>query len=313
MITPPALAGTVTLAAFLGVTTAQTYIGCATKATVASWTYSFGPFQSVSSCQRLCAFNSNQYRYSAVVLAANADSQTCYCTDGEPPISGSGYTASTSASGDCATGSAPVTDLTTDYTFSSCLSALSTDATDLGVVSSVSECFTSCNANTFAIVSPISSGFSCFCGDNAPSGTSSTCDLNAYFVYSHTADPSASQLRRRKVKEARAVEMRKREENQFCPEGLTACLVGPGETAYECMDTKVELESCGGCTYGVWGNTTLNVPSPVGIDCSALPGVSLSGSTCQDSHCTIIACDDDWALQDGACVPRPTLISQHSS
>lgn len=78
-----------------------------------------------------------------------------------------------------------------------------------------------------------------------------------------------------------------------CPRGLSACpvssLIG-GD--YECVDTLVDLDNCGGCA-------TLGE----GQNCNNIPGVWNVG--CEQSACIIYTCEDGYILsQDGnSCNP----------
>jgi len=64
----------------------------------------------------------------------------------------------------------------------------------------------------------------------------------------------------------------------LCPTGTDACPVG-GLTGgdYECIDTTVELESCGGCAS-----------IGEGQDCSAIPGAWNVG--CEQGRCAVYTC-----------------------
>jgi hypothetical protein len=87
---------------------------------------------------------------------------------------------------------------------------------------------------------------------------------------SYPPQPSGYFNRRSKLKSRDAV--------SFCPTDLDACPI-PGLTSsdYECVDTKADLESCGGCTS-----------TGDGKDCSALEGVWNVG--CEKGACIIYTC-----------------------
>lgn len=81
--------------------------------------------------------------------------------------------------------------------------------------------------------------------------------------------------------------------------GLTACSI-PRTTEWECIDPMADIESCGGCAYGNFGGDT----APMGVDCTALPGVKSTGVTCRVGQCVITACKKGYTLMDGHCVPN---------
>ncbi|KAH9015103.1 hypothetical protein EDB84DRAFT_1277418 [Lactarius hengduanensis] len=65
--------------------------------------------------------------------------------------------------------------------------------------------------------------------------------------------------------------------------GWDACGVfGGGARAWECVDTAHDLESCGGCVL------PLTPYSPVGQDCTAIPGVA--DVACHSGECMVRRC-----------------------
>ncbi|KAL7410749.1 hypothetical protein BDY24DRAFT_417604 [Mrakia frigida] len=81
-------------------------------------------------------------------------------------------------------------------------------------------------------------------------------------------------------------------DHALCPADLTPCPVGfARDGGYECLDVHTELESCGGCRS-----------TGLGIDCSALPGVRLGGTTCAEGRCVVSACRRGFRLEKGRCV-----------
>ncbi|EJD47758.1 hypothetical protein AURDEDRAFT_113366 [Auricularia subglabra TFB-10046 SS5] len=78
-----------------------------------------------------------------------------------------------------------------------------------------------------------------------------------------------------------------------CPKGLQACPI-PGLFGgeYECLDTKVELESCGGC-----------VAKGEGQNCAAIPHAWNVG--CDHGSCVVYSCERGFGLSGNAtaCVP----------
>ncbi|TFK51578.1 hypothetical protein OE88DRAFT_1630100, partial [Heliocybe sulcata] len=75
-----------------------------------------------------------------------------------------------------------------------------------------------------------------------------------------------------------------RSRSPHCKFGHTACgILGGAPWAYECIDTRLDLESCGGCT------TPLTKNSPIGTDCSSLPGAL--DVSCNRGSCFVLRCD----------------------
>ncbi|KAJ6519830.1 protein priA [Mycena sanguinolenta] len=79
----------------------------------------------------------------------------------------------------------------------------------------------------------------------------------------------------------------------LCPSGLDACPIPGGAVSdYECIDTAVELESCGGCASLGQGQ-----------DCTAIPGVWNVG--CEQGRCAVYTCTFGFKrAPDGqSCIP----------
>lgn len=66
--------------------------------------------------------------------------------------------------------------------------------------------------------------------------------------------------------------------------------------AYECLDTMVDLESCGGCVEPyILGLTKDEIASlKPGVDCTSVPGVS--GVECRKGACVVHACKKGFEL-----------------
>ncbi|MBW0550967.1 hypothetical protein O181_090682 [Austropuccinia psidii MF-1] len=80
----------------------------------------------------------------------------------------------------------------------------------------------------------------------------------------------------------------------FCPTGLDACPISSlkPSAGYECINTKEELESCGGCA------TTGD-----GMNCNTLLGVKSAG--CSAGQCLAFDCEAGFQLTDqNTCVLR---------
>ncbi|KAI0783349.1 hypothetical protein C8Q75DRAFT_810935 [Abortiporus biennis] len=90
-----------------------------------------------------------------------------------------------------------------------------------------------------------------------------------------------------------------------CSDGFTACGVYGwtglrSNTAWECVDTTNDLESCGGCTI------PLGPSIPRGIDCTAIPGVS--DVSCKQGSCHVSSCLPGYAISfDGSYCIRKQL------
>jgi len=88
--------------------------------------------------------------------------------------------------------------------------------------------------------------------------------------------------------------------------GWAACgVLGGGSRAWECVNTARDLESCGGCVL------PLTAHSPIGKDCSALPGVA--DVVCLSGECAVLRCLPGYlpALDGMSCIRKhPTSQSQ---
>ncbi|KAJ7369048.1 hypothetical protein DFH08DRAFT_678203 [Mycena albidolilacea] len=89
-----------------------------------------------------------------------------------------------------------------------------------------------------------------------------------------------------------------------CPEGLTSCPV-PGRSfgGWDCIDTRNDLESCGGCMYSVSSETA-------GQDCTALLGVN--DVSCIKGQCAVRKCMLGYKLYEDHthCVESGGLFNQ---
>ncbi|WVW81156.1 hypothetical protein I302_103147 [Kwoniella bestiolae CBS 10118] len=75
------------------------------------------------------------------------------------------------------------------------------------------------------------------------------CDVGSYFIYRYDPIVSPSQAVRKRQKQQKILQIE--EQGSLCPEGLEACPVSRdgAQSDYECIDTTLELESCGGCDF----------------------------------------------------------------
>ncbi|EPQ53283.1 hypothetical protein GLOTRDRAFT_46015, partial [Gloeophyllum trabeum ATCC 11539] len=95
----------------------------------------------------------------------------------------------------------------------------------------------------------------------------------------------------------------KRSRSPKCKFGWTACGVPSGAPwAYECIDTRSDLESCGGCV------TPLTKYSPRGEDCSSLPGVQ--DVSCTRGSCVVLRCQRGYTVSadHSACIPNNSEV-----
>ncbi|EJU06037.1 hypothetical protein DACRYDRAFT_19364 [Dacryopinax primogenitus] len=75
-----------------------------------------------------------------------------------------------------------------------------------------------------------------------------------------------------------------------CSSGYTKCGVPSGINAYECVDTRSSLESCGGCVIPFPGMR------PTGQDCTQIPGVS--DVSCIQGTCRVSRCAEGFTRSD---------------
>lgn len=169
-------------------------------------------------------------------------------------------------------------------------------------------CYESCKHARYAIFRPRGAGFlgidyECRCANYPPiTSGGTTCGRNNYYIQSHTPGEAASGLARRAVQERAAAAQALLDANPYCPVGFKPCQVSPNsEDGYECLRTENELESCGGCVYGVYGTEGTNA---TGVDCSALPGVDRNSVSCQSGQCQVARCRRGFNLNNGACEAR---------
>ncbi|KAI0718538.1 hypothetical protein C8T65DRAFT_803808 [Cerioporus squamosus] len=95
----------------------------------------------------------------------------------------------------------------------------------------------------------------------------------------------------------------------MCSVGTTACGVyerrGARSLPFECVHTDTDLESCGGCT------TPLDRFSPVGVDCTQIPGVI--DVKCMFGACVVNRCTSGYvrAADNSSCVLPHRLLQQN--
>ncbi|WWC87273.1 uncharacterized protein L201_002161 [Kwoniella dendrophila CBS 6074] len=293
----------------------STFVGCVLSATVALTGSNGAYVSSQASCNTRCL--SKRYQYSYYTVGTLLTTNNCYCDNVNSFVAASAYLAGSSAS-TCMKGiQAAATDLSTSFSFNGCASAIDgitinlQQGTLLGgsLVSDPQSCFEQCKGGLKAYFVPIvpsltaiAPSYGCVCD---PSGqiTSGSGGISQFYGFIHSASASAaSQAKKRQARDRRSP-------RTFCPKGLKACRIPGDVDSWECIDPETELESCGGCRYGEYGNVgNINVGKNVaGIDCSVHPGVSLGGSTCSHGTCQILACKRKWRLEKGRCVREQNL------
>ncbi|KIM88148.1 hypothetical protein PILCRDRAFT_249027 [Piloderma croceum F 1598] len=83
----------------------------------------------------------------------------------------------------------------------------------------------------------------------------------------------------------------------LCPAGKEPCGGFMGPDSYECIDITTTLDSCGGCVFPPFSQ------SSSGKDCSTIPGVA--SVRCHQSMCMVKTCMTGWNVsEDGhSCIP----------
>lgn len=114
----------------------------------------------------------------------------------------------------------------------------------------------------------IGNAFTCQCAHTLNAGSSTTCRPNVQNIYNNPAIiPSGNgQVQRKRL----AMKKRLEENNSPCLGGEEACLIPGSDHAWECVDTNLDLESCGeslphlcaltsgGCVVGVFDQPQRN-------------------------------------------------------
>ncbi|KAF9652487.1 hypothetical protein BDM02DRAFT_3075260, partial [Thelephora ganbajun] len=81
-----------------------------------------------------------------------------------------------------------------------------------------------------------------------------------------------------------------RRDQPTCPAGKTMCGVPNGGEGHDCVDTKIDVESCGGCTVASpFGNNVAD-----GKNCKAIPNVE--GVSCHQGTCKILSCKNGFKV-----------------
>lgn len=159
-----------------------------------------------------------------------------------------------------------------NWQYSTCLRGATLAGGPTTGVTDVQQCFTACKQYKYAAFTYTGSDtIGCTCGTVLTGGSSVACGTTgtwtnsvakrgltggAATIYQNAAPVISTIARRKREIEAELHAEAERRENAYCPAGLTGCAI-PGSKYYECINTDAELESCGGCTNGIYGNSTV--------------------------------------------------------
>ncbi|KAK8844140.1 hypothetical protein IAR55_006934 [Kwoniella newhampshirensis] len=276
------------------------FVGCVSELGSESVQPDFlGTAATPAACNTNCLNGEIAYQYSLY------SEMTGDCLCSTTAVAPSYYVTGPSSTAECGNSDYLVSDLPTSFNFVQCYSNMVTD-NNPGDQTSFQGCFDACRLEGSAMVLPGANGaFACRCNQaniidlgNNENSYAVNCGPNAWFNYVHTAEAQASGLARRKLKER--LDQLRLDSQTLCPTGLTPCNVQDYSDTYECIDTRNELESCGGCLHGVFQASS---PSTVGVDCTAIPGVAFGAVTCMDSHCAAFSCKDGFEMAGNSCVP----------
>nr|XP_018264663.1 uncharacterized protein I303_02836 [Kwoniella dejecticola CBS 10117]OBR86821.1 hypothetical protein I303_02836 [Kwoniella dejecticola CBS 10117] len=250
------------------------FLGCASKDSLDIFAYNIesDSESDAGNTQESCLNHCNGIDYQiAAYLTSTTEAEYCYCDNSLPPLQPYQIVEGADGLGNCNDNTGGVYDISTDYQFEYCSSTVDDEGTvGQSNQGSMEDCFAQCDTYTWAYVMPVSDSeggpetFMCECGSGDVGGAVVDCASNVFFAYDHTAASSPSIVERRRKRRANAprhIKMRGRPNDQShgCPAGLTACnLENRDGTSYECIDTDSELESCGGCMYGIYGLLSTN-------------------------------------------------------
>ncbi|WWC85457.1 uncharacterized protein L201_000320 [Kwoniella dendrophila CBS 6074] len=264
----------------------------------------------IDNCVEACYANGDDYAY---IDRTRDDGNNCIC--GPIAIFPEYYQSQGAIGNTCTAGGYEGYATSSYFDFLNCAEAggvVYFDATPTIQTESMVDCFSNCEQYTYAVATPNSgeggggqSNFNCFCGNDPGEFVyqPQVCDQNTAYVYNYVGgngpNPSEGIARRNRIEKLRRKLNKKRNVN--CPKGLTACSIPGINDSYECIDTQFELESCGGCVNGKFGEDNNNHNVSTGIDCTSLPGVALGASTCYQGKCDVYACKRGWVWVDNVC------------
>ncbi|GMK53775.1 hypothetical protein CspeluHIS016_0103610 [Cutaneotrichosporon spelunceum] len=159
------------------------------------------------------------------------------------------------------------------------------------------QCFTTCQTYKYLILVPSSGpSFTCQCASFLTPGSAATCNVGVQNIYNNAAIAPSGGARRRRDHE---MQERIAKYNGPCIPPYETCMVPNEEHGWECIDTSIHLESCGGCLHGFFGQPNRNAS---GVDCTI--GAHRHGAGCAGGVCTHWRCAPGWVLEGTRCVPR---------
>ncbi|WVW83323.1 hypothetical protein I302_105342 [Kwoniella bestiolae CBS 10118] len=169
-------------------------------------------------------------------------------------------------------------------------------------VATFADCFDRCQSTPLAYAQYVGETAQCICTSSYPPvDLPLECGQNTPFLYYHDVIPSGFARRQAKRRLDEQIVLGQ------CPSGTTACNTAPDGQFFECLDTDTEIESCGGCAYGVFGKDPKKEKGGKGIDCTSLEGVRLGAVTCAAGSCVASACEDGYSVRNGSCIAQTRL------
>ncbi|WWD01608.1 hypothetical protein V866_008553 [Kwoniella sp. B9012] len=296
MLTAVALLGL-----FLNTVLAYDYIGCFSRPGVLNGQEGVQQGIFPVSCPDYCATQGTIYTYEYDRWRGDVGiDQWCLCTDSPPDfqyMEDGWYNCEPSNS--FQPGNVSVSAHLVPFTFTYCYESPGTSEVETRV-STVFQCFAECSSYQYARMvykAGESQGYcSCFdLDDRWADQPRSTCHLGDWNIFQRTVQPSG--FAKKQHRDRGRVDIKERTDQVFCPLGMTACNLAEAE-GYECLDTELDPESCGGCMHGQYGV----VDSAAGTDCTALTGTTLYSVTCSSGRCVMTGCADGYDLIDQSCM-----------
>ncbi|WWD01607.1 hypothetical protein V866_008552 [Kwoniella sp. B9012] len=265
----------------LGLTYASDLVGCFSypevlKGQIGALQPGIIPVDCLANCVR--EGKTFTYEYAQYRNSLGYD-QWCLCSDDAPD-----YRYLSSGPDTCDPGFSTPGDVTVSaplapFTFDACYPGIG--SADVGhQISDLFQCLSSCASYKYARLAFHADGEGgychCYLADELWSGDHYVpCNRGAWYIYQQTIQPSSFAKRG-------LAGMSIRKNDQFCPDGLTACNLPLASTeGYECIDINIDPESCLDCT---------NIHNPI-----------INTITCVRGQCMIGSCEDGFALHEGIC------------
>ncbi|WWD10345.1 hypothetical protein V865_008480 [Kwoniella europaea PYCC6329] len=255
---------------------ADVYIGCFTPQASEDMNLQWQIIQTSQSCRAICAAQSLQYTFEHDTIGAIGVTRHCACAEFAPSYN---YLVGDQCSPD--DGNTFVWKADPIWSFDRCYPGPGHQGgTDTRPFSEVDFCFLKCSNTSYATMffdGPAREGF--------------------YFAHVTTIQINGVA----KLPPTVLSEICEHQRKDFCPAGLTACnLPELGQEGYECVDTDMDPESCGGCIHGEYG---VDADTGLGKDCTEIPGATISALTCQAGKCVLLGCAEGHVLVDQSCSP----------